>query len=451
MIRHSRVTTLAMATYAMLGLAILSPAQDRESKETSESVQSLLKTMAGSDRTASYKAGSELAERLHGGGPGAQATAHSLLERKAEFVSEPSVAKLLDELAGQGKPVLAAELLLRIAGARQTIRNFKRGHVVVGRLVVEDGKQDPEMVMAQMPILAEGYFAGEVGDLARPSTFRSHGYQNLDVPLEGKTGDPVYLGTVTLKPLPKEEAASLKGKVILDVPRDPEPATVKLSIFVGPVNTPHNGYSPRRRWPEPIEIPVSKAGEFTATGLSPARYYFSVAANGHVDSSRFLTFKPGQQLDAGTINLRSTDLGFYIGKPAPKVKELAWEKDFPTARKKAEAEKRPLLVMMTATWCGPCKLLEKETLSDPWIRHFLSEFVLVKASEDKEVEEQYGQQGYPTLVFTDSSGKAASKTVGYQPPLSFSGECVKAFQKLGLQLPADLQSLVDKKVISLQY
>src|SRR5262245_59671569 len=62
---------------------------------------------------------------------------------------------------------------------------------------------------------------------------------------------------------------------------------------------------------------------------------------------------------------------------------LAWEKDYPSAITKAKAEKKPLMIMMTATWCGPCKMLEKETLDDPWVRYFLSNFVVVKAYEDK--------------------------------------------------------------------
>ena len=306
--------------------------------------------------------------------------------------------------------------------------------MVVGRLVVEDGKQDPEMVMAQMPILKEGYFAGEVGDLARPIAFRSHGYQNLDVPLKGKTGDLVYLGDVTLKPLPESGGSSLRGKIVLDAPKDSESPSVSLSIMVGEPNTPHNGYSPRRGWPKPLELPVSKEGEFSATGLSPARYYLSISAKGHVDTSKMMSFESGKLLDVGTIHLRSTDLGLYVGKPAPKAKELAWEKDYPAALKRARDEKKPMLVMMTATWCGPCKLLEKETLSDPWVRHFLSGFVVVKAYEDKDVEEKYGLNGYPTLVFTDpaaslptrrsaTSRRSSSPVRARRPSTTSAGRC----------------------------
>jgi thiol:disulfide interchange protein len=102
---------------------------------------------------------------------------------------------------------------------------------------------------------------------------------------------------------------------------------------------------------------------------------------------------------------------------------------------------------MTATWCGPCKALEKETLNNPWTRHFLSGFVIVKAYEDKEVETKYGLNGYPTLVFTDSNGKEAFRSVGYRATMPFAAECAQAFQKLDQKLPPELQTLVDRKVL----
>jgi thiol-disulfide isomerase/thioredoxin len=422
------------------------PAADQP-KGPSDDVESLLKAFHGGDRRASFDAAFKFEGQLDRGGPEAEAAARRVLGRKADLVPEPSVANRVDEVAGRDTPVLAAGWLLEIAKARQTVRSYGRGRVVIGRLVVEGGRTDPEMVLAQMPILAGGYFAGEVGDLVRPIAFRAHGYQNLDVPLEGKRGDVVDVGTVTLKPLPRDQEASLRGTVTLDNPRESGSTTVHLNIAVGPVNTPHNGYSPRRRWPEAIEVPVSKWGEFVAKGLSPARYNLSVTEKGHIASRTSVDLASGQELAAGTIRLRCADLGFYIDKPVPKVGALTWEKDYPTALEKARAEGRPLMVMMTATWCGPCRMLENETLADPWIRHFLSGFVLVKAYEDREVERAYGLGGYPTLVFTDSGGSAAHKTVGYKPTLPFAGKCVKAYRKLAREMPADLKLLVDREVI----
>jgi thiol-disulfide isomerase/thioredoxin len=420
-------------------------AQDQKSKSAAALVDGVIKA---TDRASFFPPYRELSERLDKGGADGESAARLLLSNREKITADPLVGKMVEDLVGQKKSTLAAQLLLGIAKAKNTVLTFKKGHVAVGRIVVSDGKLAPEMVLAQMEILPEGYFAGEVGDLERPLGFRGAGYSSLNVPLKGKTGDLVCVGTVTLSPLSAAETAGLQGRVTLDDPSAAETTSVQLGLSVPPPNTPHNGYSPRRSWPQPIKVPVSKSGEFIAKGLSPSEYTLIVEATGHARLFRQISLIAGQQNDLGSIGLKTTNLGFYIGAAAPKTGELPWEKDYASALKKAQAEKRPLMVMMTATWCGPCKMLEKETLNDPWIRHFLSDFVIVKAYEDKDVEKTYGLNGYPTLVFTDSSGKEAVRTVGHQPVVSFATVCAKAYSKLGRKLPIELQKLVDKKVIA---
>jgi thiol-disulfide isomerase/thioredoxin len=404
--------------------------------------------LSAKNRNAFYSASSELSQRIEKGGAEGAAAAQLLVSHRKEITPEPNVGKMVDELVSQKKSPLAAQFLLRIAGAKNTIAFFKKGHVAVGRVVVADGKLEPELVLAQMEIMPEGYFAGEVGDLQRPLGFRAEGYASVDVPLKGMKGDVVYLGTVTMSPLAADQAASLKGTIKLDDPKGGAGTTsLQLSLGVPPPNTPHNGYSPRPRWPQPIKVAVSESGEFKAGGLTPSAYTMILEAKGHTRAFQQVSLSGGQEKDAGTISLKTTDLGFYIGKTAPKSRELAWEKDYQSALKKAQAEKKPVMVMMTATWCGPCKMLEKETLNDPWIRHFLSNFVIVQAFEDKDVEKTYGMNGYPTLVFTDSNGKEACRTVGHQGVIPFAGVCAKAYSKLDQKLPSELQRLVDQKVV----
>ena len=394
-----------------------------------------------------FQAAMALETILRAGDKKAEETAATVLAAKEQFVQDKEVLALLSDGLAK-KPVLAARLLVYIARAQKIVSQFKKGGVAVGQIVVEDGKTEPEEVMAQMPILPDGFFAGEVGDLQKPIAFRSHGYQNLDVPLDGKKGDLVYVGKAFLKPLKKDQEATLKGTVALDAAKTAESATLTLSMSVGPVNTPHNGYSPRQHWPKGFTVPVSKTGEFSISGLSPSNYSLSVTADDHVPYSSGLSFTPGEVHDAGKVRLFATDVGFYIGKPAPKLDKISWEKNYTAALERAKTEKKPLMVMMTATWCGWCKKLEADTLDDPWVRYTLSGYVVVQAFEDKEVEGKYGQEGYPTLVFTDSTGKMAHKLVGYRPVTSFLEECARADKKLGRPLSPELQTLVDKKIIS---
>jgi thiol-disulfide isomerase/thioredoxin len=408
----------------------------------------LLEASRSPDWQAFDALASTLEQQLAQKGKDADELAKSLLVRKADLVTSADVIAVLDELSRKDRSVEAAALLVRIAAARRTVHSFKRGHVIVGKLAVADGKLDPSLVMAQTPILPGGYFAGEVADLQRPVGFRAHGYDNLDLSLAGNAGDMVYVGQVTLKPLPRDRAASLKGKITLDGAKKGETAEVTLSMSVSGINTPHNGFSPRARWPDALQVPVNDNGEFRVTGLSPATYYLQIKAKDHVDLGREVTFMPGKELDAGACRLQCTDIGFYIGGAPPRSDELKCEKDYATALRRAQAEKKPMLIMMTATWCGWCKVLEKETLSDPWIRHFLAGFVVVKAYEDPAIEKRYGQSGYPTLVFTDPGGKAVHTIVGHKPRLTFASDCARACRRLDLQLPRALQTLIDRKVIA---
>jgi hypothetical protein len=266
---------------------------------------------------------SELSQRIENGGAEAGAAARLSLGHRREIAPEPNVVKLLDELVSLEKPALAARLLLRIAWAKGQVGLRKRGHVAVGRVIVSDAKLDPELVVAQMEILPEGYFAGEVGDLERPLGFRGEGYSSLEVPLKGKTGELVYLGAVTLKRLAAGQTASLQGNVRLDDAKPAHTTTLQLRLRVPPANTPSNGYSDRRRWPIPITVAVSKTGEFKATRLSPTDYSLYITAPGYVSQTRTFTLKPGETHDADTITLeraRQVAISYRVATRPPFTK-----------------------------------------------------------------------------------------------------------------------------------
>jgi thioredoxin-related protein len=426
--------------------ALLTAGAARAADDAAPDPDALVQKLTSQSADEAFQAAMMLDVILRGSGAKAEDAAARVNAVREKVVTNKEVLALLSDDLGK-KPVLAARLLVAIVRAQMIVTRIKKGSVVVGRVTVEGGKTEPEDVLAQMPILPEGYFAGEVGDLKRPLGFRAPGCENLDVPLDGKTGDLVYVGKSVLKALKKENSATLKGTIALDAAKTPEGATATLMMMVPPPNTPHNGYSPRSHWPQPMTVPVSKTGEFVVTGLSPSNYLLSVTADGHSQYAASITFKPGEEHDAGTITLRCTDVGYYIGKPAPKVGELKWEKDYSAALARAREEKKPILIMETATWCGWCKKLEKETLDDPWVRYALSGYVLVQAFEDKEVEDKYGCEGYPTLVFTDNAGKLAHKFSGYREIAPFLGQVAAADKKLDLSLPEELQTLVEKKII----
>ncbi len=128
---------------------------------------------------------------------------------------------------------------------------------------------------------------------------------------------------------------------------------------------------------------------------------------------------------------------------------LPWEKDYAGALAKAKAEKRPLFLMLTATWCGPCKMLESQTLPSPAVLSGLKEFVWVKAYEDAALNKKFNAGGYPTLVFLDSSsGRVLEQTSGYEPrPESFLRHVLAARRAVNLPLTKDMEELLAKAFV----
>ena len=127
---------------------------------------------------------------------------------------------------------------------------------------------------------------------------------------------------------------------------------------------------------------------------------------------------------------------------------LPWEKDYAGALAKAKAEKRPLFLMLTATWCGPCNMLEGQTLPSPVVLSGLKEFVWVKAYEDAALNKEFNLGGYPTLVFLDSSsGRVLEQTCGYEPPGPFLRHVIAARRAAKLPLTPEMEELQAKAFV----
>ena len=110
-----------------------------------------------------------------------------------------------------------------------------------------------------------------------------------------------------------------------------------------------------------------------------------------------------------------------------------WTQDFEAAKKQAAESKKDLLIDFTGSdWCPPCKALTAQVLSKEEFRNLTKDkFVLVELDfprQDENVKkqseadrernqkllEQYGVEGFPTLILTDAGGKPYAYT-GFQP------------------------------------
>jgi len=353
------------------------------------------------------------------------------------------VTKRLDDLKAHGKNELAEKLQKQIAKAWATASRYPQKHVIVGQVKLADEKKDVRLVDAQMVILEEGLFAGEVKDLERPVGFALQGYFPVELQLKGKSGEIVDVGEIILQSLNSKDSAGVSAKIILE---SGSPTNSKVSLFVGQgaVNTPHNGTSPRGSpgWEAPTELTPQETGVVSGVNLSPGNYYVVLSAPGHVEQSRRIELTQGKNLDLGQISL----LAELAGEKKPVT---FWESDYHVGLAKAKNESKPLFVMLTIQGCGPCKRLEEEALAHSAIQSFLEPFLKVQIYADAneknaEIARKLQAQGYPTLICLDENEKVLNRWSGYRGVTEFALECAKAYEKAKIPQPEELKKLVEK-------
>ena len=94
------------------------------------------------------------------------------------------------------------------------------------------------------------------------------------------------------------------------------------------------------------------------------------------------------------------------------------EQDWSKALAQAKTQNKLVFLDIYATWCGPCKLLKKNTFSNAQVGEFFNKnFVNVSVDGEQgvgpDLAQQFAIEGYPTLIVTDKTGKLLLYSVGY--------------------------------------
>lgn len=102
------------------------------------------------------------------------------------------------------------------------------------------------------------------------------------------------------------------------------------------------------------------------------------------------------------------------------------------AVKSAAKEKKPVVMVFSAVWCGPCQMMKKNTYpSDAVKKHhdkFVWAYLDADQEENRELLEKYKVSGIPHVEFVTADGKSLGKQVGYVPPDTFA-EKLEAIEK----------------------
>jgi thioredoxin-related protein len=100
--------------------------------------------------------------------------------------------------------------------------------------------------------------------------------------------------------------------------------------------------------------------------------------------------------------------------------EAAW--------KKAERQRRPLVIMFTSDHCPHCERMLAKTYADPEIRGLLvahAETVLAHSRDYAELIRKLGVRGFPTTLIVSADGQIADAVEGFVEAPAFAARLAK--------------------------
>ena len=123
---------------------------------------------------------------------------------------------------------------------------------------------------------------------------------------------------------------------------------------------------------------------------------------------------------AGALLVARGAVHVYQHGHPPRLRDLVQWVDVTVAKATAKKQGMPVLYDFSATWCAPCKQMNKEIFSNTEYASMINEkFVPVRIYDDDsgaavdKLRKRFNIRAYPTLVLTSSSGKEFKSHRGY--------------------------------------
>lgn len=131
-------------------------------------------------------------------------------------------------------------------------------------------------------------------------------------------------------------------------------------------------------------------------------------------------------------------------------KPEAWKHDFTAASKEAKQSARPLLIHFGATWCPPCRQMEKDVLHHPDVRDLLTQqfvAVIIDSDQHPELISQFEIKSLPTDVIVGPDGTVALKAEGGRDRKSYIAQLKRTLEKFAPQPESPSESSQNEQLV----